>query len=122
MQRPSLYFNVQGDSPSLREAVEGPYHNGPPDGGNRQARVGPTLVLYMLGTSQLHLDVVASTCRRVPLVASECPFAVVSGLLAAVRKKCKLHTYSHPFSVLLACKSPLGYSSKVLVSPHYNGV
>jgi hypothetical protein len=58
LQRPALYFNVQGGSPTL-----------PPD---RQARIGPTAVLYMLRTPQLFLDVGAGSCRRATLAASEC--------------------------------------------------
>lgn len=70
LQRSSLYFNVQGDSSTLHEQQQAPYGPGP-DGAVRQARVGPTVVLYVLGNSQLHLDVVASSCRRTSLATSE---------------------------------------------------
>ena len=52
LQRPSLYFNVYGDSSTLR-----------PD---RWPSMGPTAMLHMLATSQLHLDVLAHTCHRTP--------------------------------------------------------
>jgi hypothetical protein len=97
LQRSALYFNVQGDSPTLREQQQMPYGPGMQDGaGVRQARIGPTVVLYMLGNSQLHLDVLASSCRRVALGASEYSWAAVLGLPLALNASWRLTVTLHP--------------------------
>lgn len=82
--RPSLYFNVYGGSSTLQPDMQ-PY-------------IGPTAVLHVLGSPQLNLDVLASTCSRT--TTSECVGCL---LLVAQKPHWVLAAQTH---MLSSCLSP----------------
>lgn len=88
LQQPSLFFNVYGDSPTLH-----------PD---RRPSMGPTAMLHMLATSQLHLDVLAHTCHRTP--ASKLP-ALKSAACWSMLADCSFRAVPLP---VLNCICPNG--------------